>query len=661
VLVSLLTPVLAVLLAPTASADDPLPGPWRSYGPGLGGDTALVVLHERDPLQAYALVDAFGASDRYIYRTIDGGETWWPLALAGFRPFDIAFEPDNHLVGYASSSTAVYRTLDGGESWETVPDLPPLRVNALAIDPDVPSTVYAGGEGGLYKSIDRGDSWGLLSSGLPSTAQGRKLAISPSEPATVYYSAFDSGSQTTRVFRSTNAGATWSQVLSSPQTVTTLAVAPTDPSTVYVGASQRGLLASLDGGATWADRPSPSTRPWTLAFSPASADTLYLGAVEGGFRSTDGGATWSGLGNLPAGGQVRSLAVSEADPTRVLAGTCCYLGGVYRSLNGGESWQAASAGLAGDSNIWSVAVDPSDPGVVFAGISGGTDLSVFRGSDNGERWRPSSGGIPPRSWIKAVAVDPSDPDSVFAAGPIGLYGSGDGGTSWTKVALPQPSTAGAIAFAPSNPRIVYVGGAYNALAQGTFGAAVFKSTDGGGAWTNVSRGLLPTGEVSDIEVDPTNPDVVYAAVGNHGIFKSTDGGITWVNHRVGIRSTGMLALAIDPVDPSIVYAGGTGTTVTAGTGLYKSVNGGVIWAPTALTGASVSSIAIDPTDPQRLFATQYLAGARVMTSPDGGASWTPMIEGLDGDPIIPNLTIDPSGRRLYAASGGHGVYVAELG
>lgn len=645
-----------------ASAEPPAPGPWRSYGPALGGETRLVTFHRSDPLQAYAVVNPFGGSDRSLYRTTDGGDTWWPAALEGV-PDAVLFEPDNHEVGYASDSGTMLKTVDGGESWITLGGGLPASsiVRSIAIDPSAPSTVYAAADAGLFTTVDGGSSWTRLSEGLPEDGMGRRLAISPSDPATIYYSAWIEEAEASRLFRSADRGATWSSTSLSAENSMTFSVAPTDPSTLYAAIWQEGLRVSNDGGETWRELSSPSTGvPWTVAVHPASSETVYLGATDGVFLTRNGGSSWTRIGDLPTGVEVHALAISPAEPASMLAGTCCYMGGVYRSEDAGASWQVANHGLDGDSNIWSVAAHAS--GVVYAGANGGAsaELSVFRGSAWGRRWHARDWGIPPDVWIRSMAVSPVDPDVAFAAAGTALYRTTNGGGSWSTATLPTPSAAHSVAIAPSNAQVVYAGGAYTVLAQGAFGTAVFKSTDGGATWTTASRGLPPAGEVSDLEVDPTNPNVVYAAVGNAGVFKSTDGGSTWLNHRVGIRSTGVLAVAVDPVNPQIVYAGGTGTTVTEGTGVYKSTNGGLLWLPTTLAGAAISSIAIDPTDPRRVFATQYRSGQRVMMSADAGQTWSPMVQGLEDDLIIPNIAIDPSGDRLYATSGGRGVFVADL-
>ena len=132
------------------------------------------------------------------------------------------------------------------------------------------------------------------------------------------------------------------------------------------------------------------------------------------------------------------------------------------------------------------------------------------------------------------------------------------GGHWIDVGLANTEVY-ALAIDPSNPNILYAG---------TFGAGVFKSTDGGAHWTTLNTGLTDT-RVSSLAIDPSNPNILYAGTPGVGVFKSTDGGGHWID--VGLANTEVYALAIDPSNPNILYAG------TFDAGVFKSTDGGGDW------------------------------------------------------------------------------------
>jgi photosystem II stability/assembly factor-like uncharacterized protein len=226
----------------------------------------------------------------------------------------------------------------------------------------------------------------------------------------------------------------------------------------------------------------------------------------------------------------------------------------------------------------------------------------------------------------------------------GVFKTTDGGVNWTPVSDRYfGGTIGAIAVAPSNPDIVYVGGGEYAIRGNvSHGDGVYKTTDGGRTWRYM--GLVETRHISKIRVHPRNPNLVYvAALGQvfgpnpeRGVFKSDDGGVTW--RRVLFRndSTGAIDLSMDPNDPMVLYAGLWQAWRTpwqlvsggAGSGLFKSVDGGETWTeitrnpglPRGLIGNV--GISVSPPQPSRVYAIIEAEDGGVFRSDDGGATWT---------------------------------------
>jgi photosystem II stability/assembly factor-like uncharacterized protein len=227
----------------------------------------------------------------------------------------------------------------------------------------------------------------------------------------------------------------------------------------------------------------------------------------------------------------------------------------------------------------------------------------------------------------------------------GVWKTDDAGHTWNPIFDDQPTgSIGALAVAPSNPDILYVGSGEGLQRPDlSTGDGVYKSTDGGKTWTNV--GLRDGQQISAIVVDPKDADRVFVAVLGHpygpnkerGVYHTTDGGKTWKQVLAKDENTGAVALALDPAEPRTIYAvlwearqgpWENGAWQGAGSGLYKSTDGGTTWKsltkglPTTEQGLGRIGIAVAPSDPRRLYAivdAPRLGG--VYRSDDAGASW----------------------------------------
>lgn len=261
---------------------------------------------------------------------------------------------------------------------------------------------------------------------------------------------------------------------------------------------------------------------------------------------------------------------------------------------------------------------------------------------SGMKWRsigPGTGGR-----IEAVAGVPDQPDTYYiGAVDGGVWKTTNAGLTWTPLFNHEAvASIGAIAIAPSDDNVIYVGTGEEApRGDISFGDGVYKSTDGGKSWTNV--GLKDTRQIARIIVDPRNPDVVYVAAEGHiyganserGVFRSTDGGKTWQKILYKDEQTGAIDLAMDPGNPRILYAalwqvrrepwhlsdGGPGS------GLYKSVDGGSTWQqlsghglPTGVLGRVGVAVA-GGSNGQRVYALIEAKDGGLFRSEDGGTTW----------------------------------------
>ncbi|MCC7053663.1 MAG: hypothetical protein IT355_10370 [Gemmatimonadaceae bacterium] len=284
--------------------------------------------------------------------------------------------------------------------------------------------------------------------------------------------------------------------------------------------------------------------------------------------------------------------------------------------------------------------------------------------------------------ITEIAVNESNPYEFYAAAATGgLWKTTDNGITWKVVFENQSvNSIGTVTVDQRDPRIIWVGTgeATNRQSSG-WGDGVYKSTDGGVTWVNT--GLRNTARIARIVVDPTNSDIVYVASPGHlwgpnperGLFKTTDGGRTWTPILTRDENTGVVDVAVDPADPRIVYAalyqhrrtpfgfvgGGPGS------GLHKSTDGGATWTPltNGLPDGTVGriSISIYRRDPRVVYVSvekglRYTSSVSydkrlggVYRSEDRGETWRFMSDWNPRPAYSSQLRIDPSDQsRLYA-------------
>jgi photosystem II stability/assembly factor-like uncharacterized protein len=294
---------------------------------------------------------------------------------------------------------------------------------------------------------------------------------------------------------------------------------------------------------------------------------------------------------------------------------------------------------------------------------------------------PAAGGR-----VSRVAGVPGDPLTYYiAAAASGVWKSVDGGETWKPIFDDQPiSSIGAIAVAPSSPNIIYVGSG-EANIRGNVGAGngIYKSLDAGKTWTQVWK---QEGQIGTMVVDPTNPDIAFAAVLGHafgpnperGVLRTQDGGKTWQLVLKKNPDTGASDVALDPSNPNIVFAGlwqarrrpWDLTSGGPGSGLYVSRDGGTTWKQLTAKGLPDGiwgkvGVAVAPSDGRRVYALIEAEKGGLFRSDDGGETWT-LASGhhalrqrawyyttLTIDPLNPDIVWFPQVRLLKTIDGGH--------
>jgi Peptidase family C25 len=270
---------------------------------------------------------------------------------------------------------------------------------------------------------------------------------------------------------------------------------------------------------------------------------------------------------------------------------------------------------------------------------------------------PASAGIntwtssgPYFAHAKALAINPQNPATIYLGTADGLFKSSDGGGNWSDSGQGlYYRNVNALAIDPSNPNILYAG-----LNGSSSAPSLFRSIDGGTNWTAIKNGLVDScgcPEITALAVDPRNPAVVYVGT-LLGLYKSINRGDSW--SEAGLVDIAINALVIDPRDSATLYAGVSG-------GIYKSTDGAASWMPVGLSGIYVTSLAIDPANPRILYAGQGSSNPTsnpisIYKSVDSGATWTPSGNGILCCAVVSALAIDPRAPATIYAGTNIGVF-----
>lgn len=349
--------------------------------------------------------------------------------------------------------------------------------------------------------------------------------------------------------------------------------------------------------------------------------------------------TWRCIGPS-RGGRVVAVAGDPADPRTFYFGACA--GGVWKTTDAGTYWRCVTDGFMGSSAIGALTVAPSDPNVIYAGTGETTirlDVSygdgIYKSSDAGRTWRHA--GLRESKHIGRICVHPRDPDIAYAAalgeifGPNetrGVFRTRDGGTTWDRV-LHRGPDAGCVdvSMDPGNPRILFAAfwqtrRSFWNISSGGPGSGLFRSTDGGDTWEEVSRNPgLPDGLLGKIgvAVSPARTGRVWALIeamtDKTGLYRSDDYGATWTqvssNRDLMHRPWYYTHVFADPHHSETVYINNLQ--------MWKSTDGGVDFTEILTLHGDNHDLWIDPANPQRLVQGND-GGACV--SFNGGATWS---------------------------------------
>ena len=639
-------------------------GLWRSYYGGLGADAweyvptgfpvlgvGAIAFHPADSNVMYigtgevynyqetgnrvAVRTTRGSYGIGILKSTDGGATWsksldWAYdELKGVQ--DLQVDPSAPNTVWAATSEGTYKTTDGGANWNLVH--PGLMASEVYLHPTDPDTVFLSvgnlntPGGGLFRSYDGGANFVQLTNGLPNSFTGKTLLDGTRPPSNfaLFASVADSLSGL-GLYKSTNMGNTWTQINNEDYPKYQgwfshdVAINPQNPNQLFCVGVDAWL--STDGGTTlnqvsdWRSWYIYATPPvggpggdpdWVHAdihrayWHPTQANTAFFVTDGGIFRTTNGGQTFEDLnGSYQTTQFYANFANSQQDSNLAIGGLQDNGTVIYK---GNKAWYRV---IGGDGV--SCAVDPNFDQSLYAGYQYG---NILFSSDQGISWVGLLQGssVNTVNFVAPYELCESNPGRMYAGEDV-FFISTDAGYSWA-VGNGGQSLSGTallkIEVAPDNDQLVYA----STTPDGPVRAKLFKSTNGGMAFQEVT-GSLPDRYYMDIEIDPTNAQIVYVALQGFGtahVFKSIDGAATWTAMDSGLPDVPTNTLTIDPLNPDNLYVGND-------LGVY--------------------------------------------VSQDGGNSWTPFSDALPDAVMALDLSISPANRKLRVATHGNGAYEADL-
>jgi photosystem II stability/assembly factor-like uncharacterized protein len=317
------------------------------------------------------------------------------LALSGCGRSDaivvIALHPANPNIIYVATNDYIYKTRDGGQTWENLSKgMSHSRVIAMTIDTAYPATVYAGTKGdAVYKSYDGGQRWVSQRAGLDDVTISsvvNQFVFDPAENSRLFVAT------TMGVFETQNGGEVWQKRMDGMKEVlmvVTLAMDPTRPAIMYAGTSG-GVYKTVNRGGRWEKVNNGLVPPDVLKSSralgvtvmqvdPHAPDTVYAATLNGIYKSADGAKSWNRIAQSLPDQMISAMILDRAVPNTIYVAS---REGVHRSRDSGGTWQAINHGLA-SLNVRSLAQSQTDPKVFYVGTNGS---GLYRSQDSGETW-----------------------------------------------------------------------------------------------------------------------------------------------------------------------------------------------------------------------------------------------------------------------------------
>ena len=382
------------------------------------------------------------------------------------------------------------------------------------------------------------------------------------------------------------------------------------------------LLISLTSNLSadenrWSTNGPAGGSVYTIEIHPQNPEIIYIGTIQKGiYKTTDGGNQWEHLDARDQLSCMREIAIHPYAPDTIYATST---GGMFKSSDGGSNWAKLYPPHGVDNEYSAFQIHPEDPNLLFAGGA----FNEWKSTNGGQSWEQL--GIPHLAGIEEFAVNPLNTDEIYLVTNTMLFGNGiykstDRGSTWQNI---QNNVAGvlfcwSIAIDPQDTNLIYIG---LSNLNGT-DSCLFKSTNSGQSWTDISPTGLSQGAISRVKVSPFGDHTIFACTWNDGLFKSTDGGENWISCNEDLKTFNIGTIEFDAVN-GIIFLG------TLGDGIYKSTDDGLNWQKISQNINLMPSfdVSVSPIDPSIAFIST--AGGLYKTS-DAGESWTHIEVGFPG-------------------------------
>lgn len=592
--------------------------PSQSLGTYLGGG----LLKSTDSGDSWIRVDTNLPSNAVLSRVLPHPANPNLVVVGVYVSQDVA--------GNGSVVGGLFRSTDGGVTFTRTLQ---HTVSDLALDPNSSNRLYLAtggcgscGPSGVYGSTDFGQSWNAAYTYDAGTVIGNtKLGVSRTNPTVVYASFIDSSNVHIGIYRSGDAGVNWSKVSVDP----TMCPA--------AGSGNGNNQCSYDH--------------W-IAPDPNSPSTVYFGSIDL-YKSADGGATWSNILNVYAGTGPTATTHPDQHTAVFSPSGALFLGndgGVYRSDNGGASFQSLNSTLA-LAQFNGIALHPTNSSFAMGGTQDNGN-QLYTGSPTWSDRTQGDGGF---NLIRRDA-----PSQILSAHYKAFFEySADSGTSFTD-ATAYGKLMDATTGDPLETMAFYAPAAYCGAAPGTvlFGTnrvwanSTFGQSSGG--WAARSPAKITNSYFTTLDAPGGDPGPVWGGTTTGSIFFSTDGGATFASRFSGLPAAPVTRVLSVTADGRSAYASFGGYLGLPSKHVFRTTDAGVTWTNISnnLPDVPVLDVKVDPTDPTDIFLGTDVG---VFRSTNGGASWVTFNAGLPNVPVY-GLAFHPLTNDLWAATYGRGVF-----
>lgn len=542
------------------------------------------------------------------------------------------------------------------------------RITGLAIDEgDINHMIIGANTGGVWRTTDGAQTWTPMSDYF-SNLSVYSVAIDPTNSDTYFF-----GSTNGNIFKSTDAGATWNLLGTIGNSIVNkILINPTNTNMIFATAENVGIYRSIDGGINWSE-PVNDNAGYDIEFKPGDLSTVYASG-SGFHKSTDGGATFTTIGGFTTGPKMIGVSADDPNIVYVVEAAGGKFGALYSSNNSGTSFTKLNHGglnffgysVTGNDNNgqaprdMGIAVNPTNADEVH--IAG---ILTWRSMNAGVNFSITADWIPGNASSQNIGYCHADVDdlqfygtTLFAITDGGIYKAENTGTinatyyedlteglgirQFYKIGVSQTTDVVISGGAQDNGTSVYTEalqwrdwlgadgmesfvdkGNSNILYGTSQNGQLYRSGNGGNSQSGLNEPGNGSGNwVTPFEQDPTEVNTIY--VGYDHVYKSINSGGSWTTISQDFVSN-LNNMKIAPSNNQFMY-------VSRGPILYKTEDAGATdWVQKTFPGGSINSIAIHPTNPNKI-AVAVSGNSRVLVSEDGGVTW------IDYKKNLPNFS-----------------------